>query len=59
MSISAIGMALPFGLGAAVAVPIYNNFLDTDAVSFGHFLLFVGVGASPSPLPRFALLPWR
>jgi Kef-type K+ transport system membrane component KefB len=48
LSISAMGMALPFGLGAAIAVPIYNNFLDTNVVSFGHFLLFVGVGQSGS-----------
>jgi len=34
---------LPFGLGAAVAVPLYNNFIDPANASFEHFLLFVGV----------------
>jgi hypothetical protein len=38
-------MVIPFGLGVAVAVGIYNRFIDTDKVSFGHFLLFIGVGS--------------
>jgi Kef-type K+ transport system membrane component KefB len=38
LTISTGGMILPFGLGAAVAIPVYNNFIDPEAASFGHFL---------------------
>lgn len=40
--ISFFGLAVPFGLGAAISVGIYNNFVDTDKVDFGVFLLFIG-----------------
>lgn len=49
--ISAAGMILPFGLGAAIAVPVYHNFVDTENVSFGHFLLFVGVAMAITAFP--------
>ncbi|WVN87875.1 uncharacterized protein L203_103072 [Cryptococcus depauperatus CBS 7841] len=49
--ISVAGMILPFGLGAAVAVPVYHNFVETDKVSFGHFLLFVGVAMAITAFP--------
>ena len=49
--ISVAGMTLPFGLGAAVAVPVYNNFVDHQKTSFGHFLLFVGVAMSITAFP--------
>lgn len=42
MSISLIGMVIPFALGAAVSKPIYDNFVG-DGVKFGTFLLFIGV----------------
>lgn len=45
------GMILPFGLGAAVAVPLYNRFIDHEAATFGHFLLFVGVAFSITAFP--------
>ena len=48
--ISAAGMCLPFGLGAAVAVPVYHNFVDPKT-TFGHFLLFVGVAMSITAFP--------
>ncbi|KAJ1305432.1 hypothetical protein OPQ81_000442 [Rhizoctonia solani] len=51
MTISAGGMMLPFGLGAAVAIPVYKNFIDSNAASFGHFLLFVGVAYSITAFP--------
>jgi hypothetical protein len=38
MTISAGGMILPFAIGAGVAVPVYNIFIDPEASSFGHFL---------------------
>lgn len=42
VSISLIGMVIPFALGAAVSVGIYDNFVD-QSKSFGTFLLFIGV----------------
>jgi Kef-type K+ transport system membrane component KefB len=49
--ISLVGMVLPFGLGAAVAVPIYNRYVDHAVTSFGHFLLFVGVAMAITAFP--------
>ncbi|KAG8937216.1 K(+)/H(+) antiporter [Tulasnella sp. 418] len=49
--ISAGGILLPFGLGAAVAVPLYNTFIDPNVAGFGHFLLFVGVAFSITAFP--------
>ncbi|CAE6526951.1 unnamed protein product [Rhizoctonia solani] len=51
ITVSVGGMILPFGIGAAVAVPIYNNFIDPEAASFNHFLLFVGVAFSITAFP--------
>lgn len=46
LSVGTLGMALPFGLGVAIAVGLYKEF-GSDAgvtpVSFGVFALFVGV----------------
>ena len=50
-AISAVGMIVPFGLGVAVAVPVYHNFVDTATVTFGHFLLFIGVAMSITAFP--------
>jgi Kef-type K+ transport system membrane component KefB len=41
LGISFVGLAVPFGLGAAVSVGIYRNFVSDD-VDFGIFLLFIG-----------------
>ncbi|KAF9515215.1 hypothetical protein BS47DRAFT_1376288 [Hydnum rufescens UP504] len=49
--ISAAGMLLPFGLGAAVSVPIYHKFVDHELVTFGHFLLFTCVAVSITAFP--------
>jgi Kef-type K+ transport system membrane component KefB len=51
LAISAAGMILPFGVGAGIAVPIYNEFIDPTKASFGHFLLFVGVAISITAFP--------
>jgi Kef-type K+ transport system membrane component KefB len=51
MLVSIAGMVLPFGLGTAVAVPIYHNFMDQSKTTFGHFLLFVGVAMSITAFP--------
>ena len=46
LSVSAAGMALPFGLGCAIAWGLYNQFRDepgTVHISFGVYMLFIGV----------------
>ncbi|GAA97261.1 uncharacterized protein L969DRAFT_44257 [Mixia osmundae IAM 14324] len=54
LAISGVGMILPFGLGAAVSVGIYDRFINQSAVSFGHFLLFVGVAMAITAFPVLA-----
>lgn len=49
--ISVAGMVLPFGLGAAISVPIYHSYVDQSATTFGHFVLFVGVAMSITAFP--------
>lgn len=41
-TISFVGMVVPFALGAAVSKGIYDEFIDTEDVNFGTFLLFIG-----------------
>lgn len=53
-AISLSGLVIPFGLGAAVSVGIYNDFIDTTRVTFGHFLLFTGVAMAITALPVLA-----
>ncbi|SJX65374.1 related to KHA1-Putative K+/H+ antiporter [Sporisorium reilianum f. sp. reilianum] len=53
-AISVAGMVLPFGLGAAVSVGIYNTFINKDNVSFGHFVLFTGVAMAITAFPVLA-----
>lgn len=46
LSVGAAGMALPFGLGAAIAWGLYNEFRNDPGlapISFGVYLLFIGV----------------
>lgn len=52
--ISVAGMILPFGLGAAVSVGIYREFIDTNNVSLGHFILFTGVAMAITAFPVLA-----
>ncbi|TFK26876.1 hypothetical protein FA15DRAFT_251347 [Coprinopsis marcescibilis] len=44
------GMVIPFGMGAGIAVPIYNRFID-QSVEFTHFMLFTGVAFSITAFP--------
>ncbi|KAG0694775.1 Sodium/hydrogen exchanger family-domain-containing protein [Suillus ampliporus] len=44
------GMALPFGLGSALSVPLYHHFID-PSVQFTHFMLFTGVAYSITAFP--------
>lgn len=50
-AISVVGLVIPFGVGAGIAVPIYNQFIKAEDVSFGHFLLFVAVALSITAFP--------
>jgi Kef-type K+ transport system membrane component KefB len=43
-------MALPFGLGAALSVPLYHQFIDSS-VKFTNFMLFTGVAYSITAFP--------
>ena len=46
LSVGALGMVLPFGLGAAVAYGLYHQFRTESGlvpISFGTYLLFIGV----------------
>ncbi|KAL8639627.1 MAG: hypothetical protein Q9226_008853, partial [Calogaya cf. arnoldii] len=46
LSVGAAGMALPFGLGCAVAYGLYHEFREDTGlvpISFGTYMLFVGV----------------
>lgn len=46
MSVGALGMALPFGLGCAIAYGLYTHFRDepnTTPIAFGVYMLFIGV----------------
>lgn len=52
--ISVTGLLIPFGMGAALSIGIYNSFIDTEKVSYGHFLLFTGVAMSITALPVLA-----
>lgn len=48
--ISAFGLVIPLGLGAAIAVPLYHTFIP-DSVNFGYFLLFVAVAVGITAFP--------
>jgi Kef-type K+ transport system membrane component KefB len=43
--VGALGMVLPFGLGCAIALGLYNQFSEgrPDNITFSVYLLFVGV----------------
>jgi len=43
-------MILPFGLGAALSVPLYHHFIDSHIV-FAQFMLFTGVAYSITAFP--------
>ncbi|CAD0115514.1 unnamed protein product, partial [Aureobasidium uvarum] len=54
LSVGLAGMALPFGLGCAIAYGLYNQFSDedgTEPVAFGTFMLFVGVAMAITAFP--------
>lgn len=49
--ISFAGIALPFAIGAGIAVPVYHNYVEKEKVTFGHFLLFICVAMSITAFP--------
>ncbi|KAK6347370.1 K(+)/H(+) antiporter [Orbilia brochopaga] len=55
LGVGAMGIAIPFGLGAALAYGLYNEFGEdagvNKEVNFGIFLLFVGVAFSITAFP--------
>lgn len=50
MTVALAGMVIPFGLGAALSIPIYHHFIDAD-VKFTYFMLFTGVAYSITAFP--------
>src|SRR6266436_764480 len=48
--ISVSGLIIPLGLGAAIAVPIYNNFVSSS-VNYCYFILFVAVAVGITAFP--------
>ncbi|KAH7927084.1 hypothetical protein BV22DRAFT_1193893 [Leucogyrophana mollusca] len=48
--VSLAGIALPFALGSALSVPLYQHFID-PSVKFTHFMLFTGVAYSITAFP--------
>jgi Kef-type K+ transport system membrane component KefB len=62
LSVGAAGMAIPFGLGCAIAYGLYHQF-HTDPglapISFGVYLLFIGVATAITvrPVPPAQILP--
>jgi Kef-type K+ transport system membrane component KefB len=54
LTVSLAGMVLPFGLGCAMAVGLYNTFASSSSISFGVFLLFIGVSFAITAFPVLA-----
>ncbi|KIJ17578.1 hypothetical protein PAXINDRAFT_167578 [Paxillus involutus ATCC 200175] len=48
--VSLVGIALPFALGSALSLPLYNHFIDSS-VPFTYFMLFTGVAYSITAFP--------
>lgn len=54
LSVSAAGMALPFGLGCAISYGLYNSFHDdpsTAPIKFGTYMLFIGIAMAITAFP--------
>ncbi|KAF2102994.1 K(+)/H(+) antiporter 1 [Rhizodiscina lignyota] len=54
ISVGLAGMALPFGLGCAIAWGLYNQFKNdpnTVAINFGTYMLFIGVAMAITAFP--------
>ncbi|ORY19814.1 K(+)/H(+) antiporter 1 [Clohesyomyces aquaticus] len=54
LSVGLAGMALPFGLGCAIAAGLYNEFRHepgTVPIDFGVYMLFIGVAMAITAFP--------
>ncbi|KAB8337254.1 hypothetical protein FH972_021556 [Carpinus fangiana] len=54
LSVGFAGMALPFGLGCAIAWGLYHEFRDepgTVHISFGVYMLFIGIAMAITAFP--------
>ncbi|KAF2691853.1 K(+)/H(+) antiporter 1 [Lentithecium fluviatile CBS 122367] len=54
LNVGIVSMAVPFGLGAAIAVGLYNEFKDEEGVvdiKFPIFMLFIGVAMAITAFP--------
>ncbi|KAH9969870.1 Sodium/hydrogen exchanger family-domain-containing protein [Russula dissimulans] len=51
LTVAAAGITIPFGFGAALAIPLYHHFIDASQVSYPHFMLFTGVAYSITAFP--------
>ncbi|KAL8868470.1 MAG: hypothetical protein Q9174_004971, partial [Haloplaca sp. 1 TL-2023] len=54
LSVGAAGMAIPFGLGCAVAYGLYHEFREDSGlvpIDFGTYMLFVGVAMAITAFP--------
>jgi Kef-type K+ transport system membrane component KefB len=51
LTVATAGITIPFGLGAALAIPLYHHFIDASQVSYAHFMLFTGVAYSITAFP--------
>jgi len=49
-AISAVGLVIPLGMGALLALPLYNQFVD-ESVKKGYFILFVAVAIGITAFP--------
>ena len=49
-------MVLPFGLGAALSIPLYLRFID-QCIKFTYFMLFTGVAYSITAFPVLCRIP--
>lgn len=62
LSVGLAGMILPFGMGAAVAYGLYHQFgheTGDDRVSFGIFLLFIGVAMAITVREKRSLFSFK
>lgn len=48
--VSLAGIALPFGLGSILSIPLYHHFIN-PTVHFAYFMLFTGVAYSITAFP--------
>ena len=48
--VSLAGIALPFGLGTALSIPLYHHFID-PSIQFTYFMLFTSVAYSITAFP--------